>query len=217
MPNYLSPEWEHAALLTIDVQQDFTLPDAPGRIAGTMEVVPKILEAVQAFRRLNKPIIHVVRLYKPDGSNVDPCRRAAIEGGKRMALAGTAGAELVDALKLSPVSALDANLLLSGELQNLGPNEWVMYKPRWGAFFGTALEAYLQGLDVTTVVFCGCNFPNCPRATLYEASERDLRVVLLADAVSGAYDRGLKELENIGASVITTGECIAALTSRQSG
>jgi len=49
--------------------------------------------------------------------------------------------------------------------------EWIMYKPRWGAYYNTILEKYLHNIGVNTVVVGGCNFPNCPRATIYEASE----------------------------------------------
>ncbi|WP_459872860.1 hypothetical protein, partial [Endothiovibrio diazotrophicus] len=51
----------------------------------------------------------------------------------------------------------------------------MLYKPRWGAFYRTSLESHLRGLDVSTLVFSGCNFPNCPRTSIYQASERDFR------------------------------------------
>ena len=57
-------------------------------------------------------------------------------------------------------------------------------------------RAVASGFD--TVVVCGCNFPNCPRTTIYEASERDFRVVLAIDAISGLDERGMEELGNIG-------------------
>jgi nicotinamidase-related amidase len=113
-------------------------------------------------------------------------------------LPGTGGAELVDELKPSPDVRLDAGKLLDGGLQPIGSDEWIMYKPRWGAFYRTPLEAHLHGLDVNTTAVCGCNFPNCPRATIYEASERDFRVAVVTDATSGLYERGLRELEIIG-------------------
>ncbi len=84
-----------------------------------------------------------------------------------------------------------------------------MYKPRWGAFYGTSLEDLLRALGVTTVVVLGCNFPNCPRTTVYEASERDLRVVLVHDATSGIYERGRGELEAIGVRLMTAEECLS--------
>ncbi len=73
-----------------------------------------------------------------------------------------------------------------------------IYKPRWGAFHGTRLEEHLRAAGVDTLVFCGANFPNCPRTSIYEASERDFRVVLARDALSGLYERGEAELAGIG-------------------
>ena len=178
-------------------------------IPGTIEVVPKMQRLVQAFRSLDRPIIHVVRIYLSDGSNADLCRRRDIEQGKQMALPGSNGAELVDELKPSSQVRLDAERLLSGDLQALGLKEWVMYKSRWGAFYRTPLEKHLHSLLVNTVVVCGCNFPNCPRTTIYEASERDFRIVVVTDAISGTYERGLQELKNIGVTLMNANECLA--------
>ena len=100
---------------------------------------------------------------------------------------------------------------LSGHLQQIGTMEWIMYKPRWGAFYNTLLEEHLHNLGANTVVICGCNFPNCPRTTIYEASERDFRIILAKDATSLIYDIGLQELQNIGVSSMNTDECIAWL------
>jgi nicotinamidase-related amidase len=54
-----------------------------------------------------------------------------------------------------------------------------MYKPRWGTFYNTLLEKHLHDLGVNTVIVCECNFPNCSRTTIYEASERDFRMFWL--------------------------------------
>jgi nicotinamidase-related amidase len=206
---YTEPHPETAALLTIDVQRDFSLPGGPLEIPGTMDAVPRIRRLLDAFRAADRPIVHVVRLYQEDGSNVDPVRRTAVEGGARMAVPGSDGADLLDDLKPDPALRLDAEALLRGEFQRLAQNEFVMYKARWGAFYGTSLEAFLRGRDVDTIVLAGCNFPNCPRTTIYEASERDFRIVAVVDAISGAYDRGIQELRNIGVLALATHECLA--------
>ena len=73
------------------------------------------------------------------------------------------------------------------------------------------MKKHLHELNTNTVVICGCNFPNCPRTTVYEASERDFRVVLISDATSNIYERGLHELDDIGVELMTSDECIAAL------
>jgi nicotinamidase-related amidase len=148
---------------------------------------------------------------------VDLCRRKAIaELGNKLVISGTQGAELVDELKpsSSPSSSkvrLDTELLLEGKLQQVAMKEWIIYKPRWGAFYATPLENHLHKLNTNTVVICGCNFPNCPRTTVYEASERDFRVVLISDATSNIYERGLHELDRIGIELMTADDCVAAL------
>jgi nicotinamidase-related amidase len=211
MNRYVAPDWPNAALLTIDVQRDFALPGAPAEIPGTAEAAPRMGRLAGAFRRAGRPILHVVRLYLPDGSNADLCRRDVLERGEHIVLPGSDGAELLDELKPSPATRLDAEKLLAGGLQELATDEWAMHKPRWGAFYLTPLEEHLRGLGVDTVVVCGCNFPNCPRAAVYEASERDFRVVLVADAVSGLYERGAEELARIGVGLLGSEECADAV------
>ena len=203
MDGNTAPQYEHAALLTIDVQRD-TLDGQPFEIPGTSAIVPRIARLAAFFRSQRRPIIHVVRLYKPDGSNVDLCRRTPVQQGAQLVIVGTSGAELAAPLLSSQSIRLDSQLLLSGGLQAVGPEEWIMYKARWGAFYRTPLEQHLRGLGVSTLVFTGCNFPNCPRMSIYEASERDFRVVAIENAISGLDRRGRAELENIGVLVVDT-------------
>ncbi len=77
-----------------------------------------------------------------------------------------------------------------------------------GSFFETSLDQHLRSAAVDTVVVAGYNFPNCPRASIYEASERDYRAVLVDDAVSGLYDVGRREMQNIGVAVLTTAQVL---------
>jgi nicotinamidase-related amidase len=156
--------------------------------------------------------VHLVRLYRSDGSNVDLCRRAAVQAGARILAPGSSGSQLAPGLVDRAGSfALAPDELLGGRAQEVGPGEVVMYKPRWGAFYGTALEADLRRLGVSTIVFCGCNFPNCPRMSIYEASERDFRVVVAEDAVSGLYQQGRRELEGIGVRLMSAGQIADAV------
>lgn len=198
------PDFSSAALITIDVQRD-TLDGAPLEVPGTSAALPAMRALVRAFRVADKPIVHIVRLYKTDGSNVDLCRKGAVEAGARYLVPGETGSQL--AAELVPAGApLDSELLLSGAVQSVGEHEAVIYKPRWGAFYRTVLEDHLRERQVSTVVFCGCNYPNCPRTSIYEASERDFRVVVVRDAVSGLYERGERELEAIGVTLVSTPE-----------
>ena len=204
MDGYTDPNFARSALITIDSQNDFTLENAPAQIAGTLEVIPNMARLLSAYRRKGLPVVHVVRLYLPDGSNADLCRRQPIEEGRQLVAPESDGAELVAELKPNASTRLNADELLSGKLQQIGSNEFVIYKPRWGAFYKTPLEAFLKQREIDTLVFSGCNYPNCPRASLYEASERDFRIVLVKDAVSQLYPTGEDEMRNIGVSVLNT-------------
>jgi nicotinamidase-related amidase len=214
MSNYTRPDFGAIALITIDVQCDF-LDGQPYGIAGTSAALPRMKLLAEAFRNARKPIVHMVRLYKSDGSNADLCRRELVEGGASIVKPGTEGAELAATLSpdMSPNAGtkLNAELLLTGTPQKLAEHDWALYKPRWGAFYQTVLKQQLDELGITTLAFCGCNFPNCPRTSIYEASERDFRIVLAEDAISGLYPQGRREMANIGVTLMTTRGLIAAM------
>ena len=210
MDKYTRPLWNESALVTIDTQVD-TLDGGPMEIPGTNEVLPNMQRLLRLYRNKKLPIVHIVRLYLEDGSNVDICRRYVIESGGSMVAPNTPGCQLAPGLTPDSAQELDADLLMSGKIQNIGANETVIYKSRWGAFYKTPLEDHLKELGANTLVFCGCNFPNCPRTSIYEASERDFRVVLVRDAISGLYPKGEREMENIGVRLATVDEVEKAL------
>ena len=210
MSRYTEPEWSKSALITIDTQCD-TLDGQPLEIPGTSAILPRMRTLLEAFRTAEKPIIHIVRIYKADGSNVDPCRRELVEQGIAWILAGSSGCQLAPELFPDAEIKLDVDLLLAGGIQTINSREVVIYKPRWGAFYKTPLEQHLRERGVSTLVFSGCNFPNCPRTSIYEASERDFRVVLAEDATSGLYDQGRREMNNIGVALFSTSQVVDAL------
>lgn len=209
---YTAPDFASSALITIDTQRD-VLDGQPLEIPGTSAALPAMQRLLDGFREAGRPIVHIVRLYRRDGSNADLCRRRLIEEGTAILAPGSEGSELAPGLLSDPAARLDPDQLLTGEVQEVGPAEVVIYKPRWGAFYDTALEAHLRSQDISTVVFCGCNFPNCPRTSIYEASERDFRVVVASDALSGLYERGEHELAAIGVAMMSTPEVLDSLRS----
>jgi nicotinamidase-related amidase len=205
MDQYTEPDYSNIGLITIDTQNDFSLKGAVYEVKGTYEVIPNMAKILNKFREKNKLIMHVVRIYKEDGSNVDICRKKKVEEGLKVAAPNSIGSELVKELKPNTIR-LDTEKLLKGEIQKIAQNEFVIYKSRWGAFYKTPLEAFLKEKGVTTLVFTGCNFPNCPRTSIYEASERDFKLVVIEDAISGIYSKGIEELKNICCELVGTEE-----------
>jgi nicotinamidase-related amidase len=199
--DYISPEWERSALLIIDVQVEFV--SGAMVVPGTAERLPQLARLASAYRRAGRPIVHVVRLYVPGGDDVDLIRRADIRAGKQVAAPGSDGSQIPDVL-LPGEARLAPDQLLAGEMQELGPSEHIMFKPRWSAFYRTSLEQHLRDRNVTTVVVAGCNLPNCPRGTLFDATERDYRAVLVPDATSQVTAERLADLTLIGVTLTDT-------------
>jgi len=214
MSRYTRPDFKLSAAITTDTQCD-ALDGQPLEISGTSAALPNIRKVLDAYRQRRIPIVHIVRIYKKDGSNVDLCRKEAVENGAEMLLEDSAGCELAPEMFNPEKIELDTRLLLSGKVQQVNDHEVIIYKPRWGAFFNTPLEAHLTKLGVDTLVFLGCNYPNCPRASIYEASERDFRIVLVEDAISGLYPKGKEEMLNIGVEVVNSGAIENAIITQQ--
>ncbi|MFC4072901.1 cysteine hydrolase family protein [Actinoplanes subglobosus] len=200
MSEHLAPHWGSSALIVIDMQADFT------GISGTVEVIPQVTALAAAFRSAGRPVVHIVRLYPPGSADIDLPRRAL---DPPPVVPGTPGSEIIAGLA-EPV-ALDHALLLSGRPQPIGDDEIVLFKPRWGAFYRTDLDSWLRERGVDTVVVAGCNLPNCPRATLFGASERDFRTVLVVDAVSRTSGERVADLAAIGVNMVETAAVIDGL------
>ena len=215
MKNYCEPEKGKAALLCISAQRDFIASGSPVRACGARSALPNISKLVGCFRRLGAPIFHSVRLYKADGSNVDACRRQAVEEGLRILMPGSLGAELIEDLNPSKEVRLDPETLFAGEFQEIATNEFVHYRPRWGAFHNTRLEDKLRSQRVTTLVVCGFSFSTGGRASIYEASARDFRIVLVPDALCNATEEAVQELGRMGVYLMDTRNCLSWMSGGQ--
>ncbi|MFB2118867.1 isochorismatase family protein [Parapedobacter sp. 2B3] len=194
-------EQDKSALLIIDMQYDFTNPQGQAYVDGTEEIIPHLASLTNIFRKYGKPVFHIIRLYQPDGSNAELCRRELISSGKQIVAPNSPGAEIIDELLPEIDNPHSHDELLNGNIIRCGDNDHVLYKPRWGAFYNTTLHDMLQSKEINSLFVAGCNFPNCPRTTMYEASERDYRIAMIPSTISDVYDRGLQEMQNIGVHI----------------
>lgn len=177
-----------AALVTVDLQ----LSRVPGGCPAPMREA--LLARLDRFRAAGLPIVHALGGKSlsggPAGSGFP------VDGG------GQAWEALDRSFLPRPGAHLYGHWLARGRIQRLSAGEVALYKPGWGAFFRTPLEAYLRALGVETVLVAGCGFPCGPRATLYEASERLFATALIEDAVSGLYTLARTEVAGLGVSLL---------------
>jgi len=129
MDSYTDPDISSSALGTIDTRCD-TLDGQPFEIPGTTAELPSMQRLLEKFRSAGKPIVHIVRIYKRDGLNVDLFRRAALQRDANILIAGSEGCQLADGLLPEKGVKLDDELLISGGTQSISEKEVVMYKPR---------------------------------------------------------------------------------------
>jgi nicotinamidase-related amidase len=176
------------ALLIIDMQNDFVLPGAPVSVAGAHATIPKIREAIEAFRAAGMPVFHVVREYRENGSDVESVRVERFLGGAKCAVPGTAGAEIVK--ELEPI-----------------PGEYRIVKNRFSAFMNTELDMILRRLAIKDIVVCGTQYPNCIRATAFDGISYDYSVTVLTDASSAQTpqiaEANVLDMKNIGIRCIS--------------
>jgi len=183
------------ALLVIDMQNDFIRPGGPLPVAQAPAIVPKIRAVLDAFRDRRLPVFHVVRVHRPDGSDVEITRRE-IFTKTPFAVAGSKGAAVID--ELAPE-----------------PGEYVIEKVRMSAFLGTELDLMLRTLGITDLVVTGIQTPNCVRTTVFDAIAYNYPVILVQDAVGAKDDavhaQNVADMAAIGVKVMAAHDLVAAL------
>ena len=146
-----------------------TLPLAAERCGP---VIKRAAALFAALRERGVPIVHVVTEYRDAGEiAANPFWRAAHDdpgkarrGILRHNLAGSPGTEII------------------AELHD--PRDRVVRgKTRYSSFHGTDLEFLLRRLGADTLVLAGINTTTCVLNAAFEATNRDFRVVVAADAV----------------------------------
>jgi nicotinamidase-related amidase len=178
------------ALLLIDMQNDFVRDGKPLRVAGADAIIPKVRSLLALFRRRRLPVIHVLRVHRPDGSDVEIMRQEIFRRTP-FAVEGTEGADVID--ELAPVRG-----------------ECTIRKIRMSAFLGTDLDLLLRSIGVDTVVVAGIQTPNCIRTTVFDALAFNYAAVLVTDAVAAQSEEihrcNVRDMERIGVTILTEAE-----------
>lgn len=173
------------ALLVIDMQNDFILPGGPMYVKGGAAIVPTVKQAVSFARSKGALIVWVLREHHPSGRDVELFRRHHYKTGHiGPTVKGTRGAALVDGLEPQP-------------------EDQIIVKYRFSAFFGTNLHSVLQCEGICNVVVVGVQTPNCIRQTVFDAVAHDYQSVMVITDATGAasaevHSANLCDMRNVG-------------------
>lgn len=182
LPKILDPA--HTALLIIDMQNDFCLPEGKFAQSGrdcsaTEQIIPTCRRLLDAARSANVLVVHIQQSTLP-GCQSDNGGWLAFKtrDGKSptYATVNTWGWEHVESLKP----------------RNDGEDgrffEPVVMKFRPDAFLHTQLDLILQANGVESVVCCGCTTEGCVLATVMGAAFHNYYTCVAEDAVATSVD-----------------------------
>jgi maleamate amidohydrolase len=189
---------QRPAVLLIDMQNDFCDPDAPTTlypsIRSTYEPIKRLSAAARAQ---NVPVIYTQGLVAGDGSSAGIWRLKMKHHGMRgVQIEGSRGAAIVD--EVAPQ-----------------PGDRVIRKWRPSAFFRTDLEVFLGVAQIDTLMICGTSMSGCVRATATDAFMRDIRVMIVQEAVAdrsqAVLESNLFDVDQKYGDVVTLDMCLAYL------
>lgn len=179
------------AILIIDMQNDFVLPDAPLPVAQAMATIPAIARFLAFGRERDWAVVYVIRRHLLSGIDAETYRAPLFENGSPFCVPGTKGAEIVDGLKPE-----------AGDI--------IVHKQRFGAFFATPLDLILRRLGVKNVYVTGTQYPNCIRATAVEAMARDYATWVCVDCCSAENERvaeaNIYDMKKMGIKCVSSEE-----------
>jgi biuret amidohydrolase len=165
-----------AALLVIDMQNDFCDPSVGTYAPGAEEIVRPISSLIEQARLTGTPVIFTQETHRRDqldaGRERDPGAGLPYPGGLPSdplpvhCVEGTRGVEIVDELQPQP-------------------RDVRISKRRYSCFLGTDLQLLLNGLDVNTLLLTGVCSNICVLWTAGEAYQLDYHVRVIEDCVAG--------------------------------
>lgn len=180
------------ALVVVDVQGG-PGTDSPGIAYTDGKDVrrQRIVELVAEARAHDVPVIFIQEVHKP----------TLVDIGRE--LDGDEGPHCVEG---DPTTELIPGLVP-------GPNEFLIRKRRYSAFFATELDLVLRSYGVRTVALVGGLTDVCIHYTAVDAHQHDYRLRVAVDAVGGssvpAHDAALRAIHYLQHDALTTAAALS--------
>jgi ureidoacrylate peracid hydrolase len=162
---------ERAALVVVDVQNDFCHPQGVSAglgkdLSGIEAAVARLANFLPAARAAGVPVVFVRNLHSPNSDTPEWLARHADPGRVQTCQVSSWGAEFY---RVAPVDG-----------------DMVVDKHRYNAFTRTRLEDVLDGLGRRSLLFCGVASNTCVETSLRDAVCRDYLATMVEDCC-GAY------------------------------
>ncbi|MFV0286290.1 MAG: cysteine hydrolase family protein [Demequina sp.] len=164
--------------------------DKPGYMAGRPERNAKAVDMVARFRDKGVPVVFIQEVHKP----------SLVDIGRELD-----GAESVHCVEGDPRTALHPGL-------EPRPEEYLIQKRRYSAFFGSELDIVLKGYRADTLILIGGMTDVCIHYTAVDAHQLDYRFRTVSDMVIGssqrAHDAALRAMKYLQRDALVTLEAV---------
>lgn len=180
----------NAVLIVVDIQGG-AVPKEQDRteipyMGGRETRAPRVREVIRLCREKGVPVVFIQEVHKP--SLVDIGRE----------LDGAEGPHCVEGWPETELA----------EYIDPRPDEFLIRKRRYSAFFGTELEIVLKAYQAQTVLLIGGLTDVCIHYTAVDAHQHDYRFRVLTDCVGGssqeAHDSALKAMHYLQRDALVT-------------
>lgn len=152
---------EGSALLVIDMQKFFIGSRVPSLEDGGNAILPNVKRLIDHYHDEGRPVIYTAHIHRPDGSDL-----------------GILG-EWWDDHCIEDTDEANIHESIAPR-----PEDSVIHKNRYSAFYGTGLDTILRSRRIREVVICGVMTNICCESTARDAFFRDLWVRFVADATA---------------------------------
>ncbi|HLY35789.1 MAG TPA: isochorismatase family protein [Candidatus Limnocylindria bacterium] len=190
----------HAALVVVDLQNDFADPAGALSVRGGEAIIPIVNREVEAAREAGALVV-CTQDWHPESTP-----HFAKDGGiwPVHCVAGTWGAELHPSLSV----AAETTRVRKGSHGEDGYSGFAMRDPLSGREQPTELDGLLRAAGVERVVVCGLATDYCVRATALGAVRLGYATAVLGEAIAAVDlqpddgERALAELSDAGVELL---------------
>ncbi|MEM7221511.1 MAG: cysteine hydrolase [Pseudomonadota bacterium] len=158
-----------AALIVIDIQAGTFSDDSAVRsidhMPGYAARMAKARVAIDKARAHHIPVVFIQEVHRPD----------LVDFGRELD-----GDEDIHCLEDNPKTEIAVDEM------GFRPNDYLIKKRRYSAFFGTDFEILLRGLKVDTLLLCGGLTNVCVHYTFVDGHQSDYFCRVIEDCVAGS-------------------------------
>jgi nicotinamidase-related amidase len=194
-------DFKNTALVLIDMQYE-SAPTGFWKTHNWDSVVTNAKKVLEAAREIPIPVVYVRVARRPDGVDAHEFDLRDEEGKPIYSVKDTRGAEIVQELKPKP-------------------NDIIVDKQRFSAFYQTNLDIVLQGLKAKHLTMCGVFTDSCFLTSVYDAFFRGYRISIVKDAcgagTEAAHKTSILDMANwvYGCNIFRAEELVKALRGEE--